>query len=473
MKFSEYFNLDLNQSQLDFVDVDPTRDTQLYLDPYALEIKQDAWSIGCGDCIKSFFQELLDAIRADDDGRCQQLISHLHEPEETYLGMSSDVPQGRGLAAHQGNQILEALRASQAAETGVLTDLAESSLFIDNIDRDKISDLTTNIVRGPLLDYTASQCALHEIENLQPYGGPPIWNAGQVRWEGKISSLPYINGRPVILVPKFAVRRQTSLSSQEFYNNHMIEFLREELQAQVSLVLALRGRRVTKKEVKERNPHSKGRLAEFARRYPELLEEYKRIKGAKGPLDTDEFDKDFDEREFARILQEQLPQIPVGRDAADQFHNFTIGLLTFLFYPSLVCPIKEAPINQGRKRIDIRFTNGLVTPFFERILQAPQTRAISVVVECKNYTDDIGNAELDQLAGRFSDARGWFGILFCRNVDDWDSVNARCLDLARDGHGFIVVMTDADVLEMLRLVRNNEREALDVLLTHKLQPLLR
>jgi len=150
----------------------------------------------------------------------------------------------------------------------------------------------------------------------------------------------------------------------------------------------------------------------------------------------------------------------------------TLGLLTFLFYPQLVCPIKEAEINEGRKRIDIRFTNGLGSPFFDRILHAPQTRALSVIVECKNYTDDIGNAELDQLAGRFSDTRGWFGMLFCRRVDDWDAVNARCRDLARDRHGYILVFTDHDLQTMLNLVAEGNRSALDAFLTSKLQPLL-
>jgi hypothetical protein len=144
MRFSEHFRLGLTQSELDFVDIDPTRDIRLYLDPLALESRPDEWSARCGDCVRTFFRELLDALRLDDDPRCQELISHLHEPEETYLGESSGRPAGRGLDYEQGNQILEALRNSQAAVTGILSDLAESSLFIDGIDNDKISDLTTN-----------------------------------------------------------------------------------------------------------------------------------------------------------------------------------------------------------------------------------------------------------------------------------------------------------------------------------------
>ncbi len=476
MRFSEHFGLKLTQSELDFVDVDPTRDTRLYLDPLALETRQDEWSVRCGDCIRTFFQELLDALRLEDDERCQDLMSHLHEPQETYLGESSGDPDGRGIAAEQGDQILEALRNSRAAVTGILSDLAESSLFIDGIDNDKISDLTTNVVRGPLLDYTAAQCELHGIGGLRPYGGPPVWNPVAAEWEGRQAMLPYIGANPIILVPKYAVRRATSLRGREFYDMHMIEFLRHERQAAIALARAIRGkvRRVTKKEIKAQRPYTgKAMLAEFAQRHPEILEEYKRTKTASGPLDPSKFDEDFDPAAIAAIVQRKLREIPPGKDAADDYHNLAIGFLTFLFHPSLVNPVKEAQINQGRKRIDIRYTNNYASPFFQKILAAPQTRAVSVVVECKNYADDIGNPELDQLAGRFSDVRGWFGMLLCRNVDDWDAVNARCHDLARDGHGFIIVLTDDDIHAMLQAVADKEYAVMERLLNRKFEALLR
>ena len=88
-RFSKYFRINAPQSQLDFVDISTSYDTKVYVDPYAIEIKDDVWSGQCSELIRSFFIEVLDALRAGDYTRAQNLMSHLHEPAETFLGVSS------------------------------------------------------------------------------------------------------------------------------------------------------------------------------------------------------------------------------------------------------------------------------------------------------------------------------------------------------------------------------------------------
>jgi hypothetical protein len=95
--FSEAFNLPVGHAGLDFVDIDLSTDMPLFIDPYAIQIRQDHWSDQCGDHIRSFFNTLLDALRADDRGRAAHLLSHLHEPNETHFGVSRGAPSGRGV----------------------------------------------------------------------------------------------------------------------------------------------------------------------------------------------------------------------------------------------------------------------------------------------------------------------------------------------------------------------------------------
>ena len=81
---------------------------------------------------------------------------------------------------------------------------------------------------------------------------------------------------------------------------------------------------------------------------------------------------------------------------------FILGVLEFIFYPDLIYPQSEFPIHQGRKVIDIKFTNAAREGFFFGARLNLGTRAINVFIECKNYSHDPTNPELDQLAGRFA-----------------------------------------------------------------------
>jgi hypothetical protein len=151
----------------------------------------------------------------------------------------------------------------------------------------------------------------------------------------------------------------------------------------------------------------------------------------------------------------------LGNNAAGQYHSFALGVCTFLFYPGLICPVKEHEIHDGRKRIDIKFTNSGESGFFQQVQQLPQTRSSAVMMECKNYTKEINNPELDQLSSRFGHQRGFFGFLLCRRMDDRTRIIQRCRDSVNDGRGFIVVLEDSDLDQMLALVENGSRVAID------------
>lgn len=463
-RFSSAFSLSLDQSELDFVDIDLSTDNRFYLDPYAIEIRNDDWSGRCGDHVRSYFQELLDALRNDNQPRIDHLLGHLHEPNETYLGQSSGRPRGRGVGSGKAKDLSDAIAASRAFETGMLSDISEAELFVRGVGPDTISDLTTNILRGLLGEYTDEQCKLHGIDT-RPLGIGPNWNPSAADWEARPLNVPVFKSRPVLLVPKFSVRHRLSIDSQEFWNHHMIEFLQNEyMEAGSSLVKTFKTHRrsyVTKKSVKERHPYNKDDIASFVRDHPEVLEIYKKIAGAKGPLTEREFDDTFDERAFAEALSIRLKQIPQGTRDATAYHRLAIGICTFLFYPHLIYPIKELEIHDGRKRIDIVYTNSSERGFFNTMLQSPQARALKVPVECKNYSQELDNPALDQLIGRFSHRRGFFGMILCRSLSDRERFILRCRDAALEKIGYIIMLEDRDLLHLLTEVKGGRRSGID------------
>ena len=376
-------------------------------------------------------------------------MSHLREPKETFLGVSVGNPKGRGVGRLQASQLISAIKQSKAHKSGLLSGLSEMALYVEGVDRDKISDLTTNIIRGLLVDYTQEQCDILGIETSR-YIGPSVWDIDRKNWVSKEVQLPHIGDDPILLVPKYIVRRRLSLDSQEFYNKQITDFLAAEtLRANSSLVQTIKGKRkVFKGDVREAHPKSKSYIAEMVLAYPELLDLYKDIARKQGASVT--FDDDGPNiTSVCATLASQFKNVPSGTKHADEYHMLVLGSLTALFYPSLVQPRKEWEIHEGRKRIDIVYTNAADTGFFSHRRNNANINANAVIVECKNYSSDIANTELDQLLGRFDNNRGKLGILTCRTVDDAALLLMRCKDASMRSQGYVLVLTDADLVEML------------------------
>jgi hypothetical protein len=173
---SETFELDKTQAELDFVDVSLNTDNRLFVDPFALAQRVDRWSQQAHLTAVSFFQAIIDSIREGEHDRARDLLGHLREPNETRLGYSRRRSQGAGIGHDQAEDLYEALRDSSAVQTGFIHSLEESELMIEGISHDKISDLTTNINRGELAEYTSEQCVLHNIATHQ-IAMPPCFDS--------------------------------------------------------------------------------------------------------------------------------------------------------------------------------------------------------------------------------------------------------------------------------------------------------
>src|SRR5262249_27376944 len=148
----------------------------------------------------------------------------------------------------------------------------------------------------------------------------------------------------------------------------------------------------------------------FIEEHPEVLKEY-RAKLEKAELETSQtLEPRETEPDVAQALAAALKTIPPGDEGASEYHSLMVGAVEFIFYPHLIYPEKEAEINSGRKRIDIRAENAARTGIFDRLRRVANIVCVHVLFECKNYSRDLKNPELDQMIGRFSDKRGEVGF---------------------------------------------------------------
>lgn len=145
-----------------------------------------------------------------------------------------------------------------------------------------------------------------------------------------------------------------------------------------------------------------------------------------------------------------------GDAGATKYHRAIETLLTALFYPALDMPVIEQERHEGRKRIDIDYTNIATRGFFYWLHSTHKVACSFVPVECKNYTRPLKNPEYDQLSGRFGAQRGFVGILCFRGFKDKKSVIKHCRDAARDGRGYMLALDDDDLKALVAERKNLE-----------------
>lgn len=479
VRVSDYFRLRRDQSVLDFVDVNVAGDTTVFVDPRAIRLEGTQWADWCVSLLQDFFGVVLDEIRNGRERKALDLLETLHEPNETHLGFSCDTARGTCFGPGYAREVYDALQSSRAVETGLLQDLEDTILLIDGIDRDRISDIATNIIREPLITYTQQMADDYGIRLTDGLYAGPTWETISHSWLQPRAALPLTEYGPLLLVPKSIVRRDPIYDPAEYERYFIVPYLQSaELTAGSELVQLLKNgsRRVTKKDVRQKFGSGKRLNRMVTQQHPEILDSYRTSKSEVNvrPLNlrqTSELLADL-EVDWDSLLT-NVTSVQPGNAGATAYHRATKDLLAAVFYPNLVHPRIEQEINQGRKRIDIVFQNSANSGFFQWLSR--HYTCPKIVVECKNYSGNPANPELDQLSGRFGPNRGRVGFLICRSFSGDDARNKfiqSCRDTANDEHGFIIPLEDTDLSALAELASHGDQRGIDQFLRERFDRLI-
>lgn len=462
MKISEIFNLNKTQHELDFVDIDPETDKRVFLDPFFISTRKSPWCEEVTRTIKVYFQLVIDYIKLGEIDKARELFINLNEPNGTCLGFSKGNPAGRGVGPENANDIFESLVKSKAVESGIVEDLEDTAIFIDGISKDKVSDMTTNIIKLHLLEYTKLQCNLWNIPLVSSVPSGFYWDATTKSWDTDFFDRLVINNKPILLVPKIAVSFYKEYIDQKYYQHYVLNYLQQEHLANNSRLVRIRKfkngqikKYVTKNDIQENDaPFSKEFIREFAKNHPDTFKNFRDTKSKTSAAIKNDDLEDINIKEVTDFLIEKLQNTPVGNKSAHDYHMLMIGILELIFYPNLVSPIKEKEINDGRKRIDISFDNAASRGFFYNMHMIHKIISRYIFVECKNYSDDPTNPELDQLSNRFSINNTMVGFLVCRIINDKQLMKNRCIDLWKQKHELTIALCDEDIVFLLKEIGN-------------------
>lgn len=226
---------------------------------------------------------------------------------------------------------------------------------------------------------------------------------------------------------------------------------------------------VTKKSIIEHyknlgQPINKEFIRELSKKHPDIFKQFKKEKH--------EYNEPFDKDDFSLVniidqIIKKLSNLPTGSDYYRDYEKLIVGVTELIFYPDLLKPKSQKRVNDGRKIIDIVFSNRADKGIFRRLIDVYRLIVPSVLIECKNYTKDIQNPELDQMIGRFSNTRGNFGIIFCRGLNNSKKFISREKDTYKDGHGLILHVTDSELIELLNNMKHRKNRCYEELISSK------
>lgn len=473
MKISELFGLKKSQHELDFVDIDVNSDIPLFLDPYFIAKNDFPLANEAHLSLRSYFECLLCALQENRMQDAEELFSHLGETNEICLGFSQRKPQGKGMGPSDASKIFKSLKESHAIISGIMEDIEDFRIFVDNVDKDKMSDMTANIIKKQLIEYTQTQCIMWGIPLTHDVPSGFYWERNYDTWENNYTDMLIAEGRKILLVPKRIVSFSTEYTPQKYMQHFVLNYLQnEQLRLNGPLVQhrkdKFKTRYVTKKSVREVEERKqildKKWLAKFTEKHPEVFGDFRTNTRKKiSPVSNAEISFERVDT-ICKFLSDQLQQICPGNEEATRYHRSIVGILELLFYPHLCNPTIEHEIHEGRKRIDIQFDNCAETGFFFQLRNTHGIPSSFIMIECKNYSRDVANPEVDQIAGRFSPNRGQVGIIACRSVENMNLLLERCRDTYNDSRGLIIPMIDEDFYKLLNYkAKNKEKEINDFL----------
>ena len=481
MHVSDYYSLGISQPSLEFLDIDTAKDTKVFVDPHSFRFVDADWARECVALLQDFYDELIHAIRTGDRSRGLALLAWAGESDEAHLGLSVGHSQGSGIGPKLAEEIYDALATSAAVTSGIATDVEETVLFVPGILHDRVSDMTINIVRSELIAFTQRICVKYGIDLIPGVDSGPMWDRRSHSWFAAHVDLPIADTGKLLLVPRAVVRKRGTFDPDDYLSYFVLPYMQGiELERVDSPLIEHRSPTgkyrgaafVTKKSILERESEFERKPAkvintEITQEEPNLLELYRNSRSEKSePPSHDDLASltGSEEPDWDALLQAVL-EVPAGSAGADTYHRAVQNLLTALFYPALDQPVREFKMHEGRKRIDIVYANLASQGFFSWLRTQAGVPCGSVVVECKNYNNALGNAEFDQITGRFSPLRGKFGLLLYRGfADRKDAVVQHFRDAALDDRGFVIALDDEDLKVLVRGRKDGDESMFSYLL---------
>jgi hypothetical protein len=223
MYFSEAFDIPYSRDH-EWFDPILERDTSLFVDPFTIFADSDESWRQAHDTIIDYLHNAFELLAQSGQRRTHQLyrrtltLMEFPEPREFRLGYASKSADGSGSGPGLATLIVRAM--GEAINRGLqdMRHFEELGILVGGINRDRISDITCNLLKPRFITYTQEVCAalgIHMEDAMIPHA---VFDDMRVRWVEANCKVPIDpnSGKAILLVPKRFLRELPTINAFDF-----------------------------------------------------------------------------------------------------------------------------------------------------------------------------------------------------------------------------------------------------------------
>jgi hypothetical protein len=432
-RLNDYYGLAFTQEQVDFAIPFLDDDIPLHVDPFLMWKSPSMQDQSLHTAVVSSFNHFGHLAKTGNRVSAVQSLIQISECAEVGLGTARN-KQGKRIGKGTAEEILSLFESIPQISAGGFRHIEEIQLFVDQISRDRVSDITCSLVKSFLIDYTLDQCEKYNIP-LQQLKIDGVFEYQTRTFKSETLSLPAnpITKQPVLLIPKRWLRFCPWLNFDDYFA-------------------------YTKDENK---PKERVAVLNYNRCNYDMVQSYVAAKElTQSDCKNDPLFLPIPITSAKRKFSE-IKKLPTGKtDNADKrYEDLVCQLLASLLYPQLDFAKEQSRTDSGVLIRDLIFYNNRNFDFLKDIYDTYGSRQI--VVELKNVRA-VERDHINQLNRYLNNEFGRFGVLITRNPLP-KPISRNIIDLWSGQRRCIICLTDADIQLMVDVFESKQRLPIEVM----------
>jgi hypothetical protein len=437
----------VSQYDVDFVIPRVGIDVPVGIDPFLLYKSRDPEYRRLHALLLEAFNAGIAAVK---NGMLHEAGRILDFPEVSAIGLgyTQGSKRGSGVGTHLSGLIVETVVGSPSLQERGIRHVEEMQLVSAGIGPDRVSDISANVLKSYLIEYTQRQCGIWGLPMMKGVPVQHIYDSSSQQWRDSYEDLPVspLDGSAILLVPRRVVRVLPWINYDDFIRTEFSAYLSAKRQA------ARQGPRDSVgKQRGQSDAKTKHQVVTITRSDISLVERYvksRELQASDARPALDYIDEDACKE--AELLKEKLAAIQPGREHAADYQRLVLEILNYLFNPELIDGQPEVRTIDGTERRDIIFTNDSDESFWSYV--RTNHDGILIMFEAKNM-NELGPTEINQTATYLGDRIGRLGIVVTRRTPP-ETVQRKIFSVWNDSaphRKVILTLSDDQLRELLDL----------------------